>query len=519
MKNLMKAPTKKGKKRRRVVTEGSSSATSATSAAAATGAAPALTLADKKDTPTDYSWVRSFKDLGLSEDISKMLGRMGIAKPTPVQSACIPQILDGKNTIGLAQTGSGKTAAFALPILHRLSKDPYGVFAVVITPTRELAYQISEQFHIFGNSMGLVECCVVGGMDMLTQSLALQKRPHVVVATPGRLADHLRSAAPPVLRKAKFLVLDEADRLLNSQFVPDLKEIMDALAPPHKRQTLLFSATDTDNMRALESMADDDYFRFESYKEGNATTVDTLQQYYVLVPKQIKQCYLVHLVRKIGPQPKGDDEYDDDCTPKEFSTVVRGTAPKSMIIFVATCKMCQLLVQMMLELGISCAALHSMMGQKRRIAALSKFKSSLVPILICTDVASRGLDIPTVDLVLNFDIPRDPSDYIHRVGRTARAGHYGSAVSLVAPSDVELIKSIETEIGKEMAAVPDEDVREDQVLRQINEVRDLPSALFFQHGPMPTYEVLCFPYHSCVRNSHPSFSGVVGNSGCENAPV
>uniref|UniRef100_K7FNK5 DEAD-box helicase 49 n=1 Tax=Pelodiscus sinensis TaxID=13735 RepID=K7FNK5_PELSI len=300
--------------------------------------------------------------------------------------------------MGCAKTGSGKTAAFVLPILQKLSEDPYGIFCLVLTPTRELAYQIAEQFRVLGKPLGLKDCIIVGGMDMVAQALELSRKPHVVIATPGRLADHLRSSNTFSLRKIKFLVLDEADRLLEqgcTDFTKDLEVILGAV--PATRQTLLFSATLTDTLNELKSLAMNKPFFWESQAE--VRTVDELVQRYLLVPEKVKDAYLVHLIQTF------QDEHED----------------WSIIIFTSTCKSCQILNMMLKKFNFPSVALHSMMRQKQRFAALAKFKSSVFRILIATDVAARGLDIPTVQVVINHNTPGLPKIYIHRVGRTARA--------------------------------------------------------------------------------------------------
>eukprot|EP00644_Phytophthora_capsici_P017206 jgi/Phyca11/572488/estExt2_Genewise1.C_PHYCAscaffold_480211 len=366
----------------------------------------------------------SFLNLGVDPWLVKRCELLGIRHPTPVQAHCIPPILAGRDVIGCAQTGSGKTAAFALPILHTLSKDPYGPYALVLTPTRELAFQIADQFNAFGSSMAVRCAVIVGGVDMLKQSLTLQQRPHIIVATPGRFHDHLLRANPPNISLVKYVVLDEADRLLDVSFAKDLSFIFDKL--PAKRQTLLFSATMTANLDRLEQTAlSDDAFRFDA--TPSVKTVETLKQFYLFIPAQGK---------------------------KDLEKLLEAATSKrqlrSMMIFVSTCKMCELVGEIGNELGTKCVTLHSMMSQNRRLAALGKFKSGLSHILISTDVASRGLDIPEVDVVLNFDLPRDADDYIHRVGRTARAGRNGQAISLVTQHDIELLQNIEAKVGKKM---------------------------------------------------------------------
>ncbi|XP_010260575.1 PREDICTED: DEAD-box ATP-dependent RNA helicase 36 [Nelumbo nucifera] len=384
----------------------------------------------------------SFSDLGLAEWAVQTCKELGMKKPTPVQQHCIPRILAGEDVLGLAQTGSGKTAAFALPILHRLGEDPYGVFALVLTPTRELAYQLAEQFRALGSCLHLRCSVVVGGMDMLNQAQKLMQRPHVVIATPGRIKVLLEenSDLPAVFSKTKFLVLDEADRVLDVGFEEELKVVFQCL--PKARQTLLFSATMTSNLETLLEVSANKAYFYEAY-EG-FKTVESLKQQYLFMPKNVKDVYLLHILSKM----------------EEMGI-------RSAIIFVSTCRSCHLLSLLLEELEKTASALHSFKSQSLRLAALHKFKSGQVPILLATDVASRGLDIPTVDLVINYDIPRYPRDYIHRVGRTARAGRGGLAVSFITQSDIELIHEIEAVIGKQLELL---ECKENEVLANITEV-------------------------------------------------
>ncbi len=253
----------------------------------------------------------SFKDLGLSSWILRQLDSAGVRRPTPIQSACIPAALSGRDCLGVAHTGSGKTLAFALPVLEELSRDPYGIFALVLAPTRELASQVADQFRMVGRGCGLRECLVVGGTDMVAQGRALAARPHVVVATPGRLADHLGSCDTFSLKKVRFLVVDEADRVLDGGFDEQLATIFAAL--PRKRRTLLFTATISDDLRRLRENAMTDPFVFdvsakedEDGKEASASTagvgqvtVDKLDQRYVMTPPQARDGYLVRVLQKL----------------------------------------------------------------------------------------------------------------------------------------------------------------------------------------------------------------------------
>ncbi|PWA21177.1 hypothetical protein CCH79_00009371 [Gambusia affinis] len=423
--------------------------------------------------------MNDLSSVGLSDWLVKQCKQMGLNKPTPVQENCIPPILEGRDCMGCAKTGSGKTAAFVLPVLQKLSEEPYGIFCLVLTPTRELAYQIAEQFRVLGKPLGLRDCIVVGGMeketsteesgkcfsqfnfclavsdwfpvtwtDMVNQALALSNQPHVVVATPGRLADHIRSSNTFNMSKIKFLILDEADRLLEqgcTDFTKDLEVILSVV--PAKRQTLLFSATLTDTLQELKSIAMNKPFFWESTSETR--TVEELDQRYILTPEKVKDAYLVHLIQMFT------DQHDD----------------WSIIIFTNTCKSCQILTMMLQAFNFPTICLHSMMKQKQRFANLAKFKASVYKILIATDVASRGLDIPTVQVVINHNTPGLPKIYIHRVGRTARAGRNGVSITLVTQYDIHLVHSIEEQTKTKLKEYPMEEKEVLKILTQVNVTR------------------------------------------------
>ncbi|XP_072973869.1 DEAD-box ATP-dependent RNA helicase 36 [Typha angustifolia] len=384
----------------------------------------------------------SFADLGLAKWAVTTCDELEMRRPTPVQRRCIPRILAGDDVLGIAQTGSGKTAAFALPILHRLAEDIYGVFALVLTPTRELASQLAEQFRALGCSLNLRCMVAIGGFNSLGQSRGLARRPHVVIATPGRIKTLLQEDPDiaSVFSRTKFLVLDEADRLLDANFEEELRVIFQCL--PKTRQTLLFSATMTDNLRELLELSGNKSYFFEAY-EG-FKTVESLKQQYIHIPPDGKELYLFHILSKM----------EEDGI-------------RSAMVFVSTCRTCHLLGLLLEELNQDAVALHSHMSQSLRLASLSRFKSGQVPILIATDVASRGLDIPTVDLVINYDIPRYSRDYVHRVGRTARAGRGGLSVSFVTERDINLLHEIEDVIEKQLVAYQCE---EKKVLEDITKV-------------------------------------------------
>ncbi|EDV26931.1 uncharacterized protein TRIADDRAFT_21982 [Trichoplax adhaerens] len=392
----------------------------------------------------------SFADLGLNTWLVKQCRAIGLAKATAVQEKCIPPILQGQNCIGCAKTGSGKTAAFALPILQNLAKEPFGIYALILTPTRELAFQLADQFRAFGKPIGMRDAIVIGGLDIISQSIALSKKPHIVIATPGRLADLIDNDSKVHFSKIKFLVLDEADRLLEASFGPDLGKIFEIL--PEDRQTLLFSATMTNAMaRAQEVAASKKPFIYEDTDMKISATVEQLDQHYLLMPAVVKDCYFVYLIKQLSLELEKNPRWN-------------------MMIFTSTYnfsnrRSCQILAIMLSRLEFSCAALHSLMPQRQRLGSLARFKNGLLKILVATDVASRGLDIPTVEAVVNYNVPLSADDYIHRVGRTARAGKKGMAVTLMTQYDVNRIHNIETTTNVKLLKY---EVDEHDVLKLLN---------------------------------------------------
>ncbi|KAL8610764.1 hypothetical protein ACOMHN_016747 [Nucella lapillus] len=383
----------------------------------------------------------TFAQLGLHDWLVEQCKSVGLKQPTPIQQQCVGPILEGQDCIGCAKTGSGKTAAFALPILQKLSENSCSIFALVLTPTRELAFQIADHFKGLGKSLKVRVTVITGGMDMMKQSQDLAVKPHIVISTPGRLADHIDSCDTFSLNRVKFLVMDEADRLLDDNFGAQLEPILSHL--PAERQTLLFSATLSPTITALQHSVLNKPFVW--IQQSERATVEELKEEYVLVPASMKDSYLVHIVdRWLEHHPRS-----------------------SLIIFAATCKYAQILGMVLEKLHFPCAVLHSMIPQRFRLSSLSKFKSNQVRILVSTDVASRGLDIPNVDLIINHNIPNRPRDYVHRVGRTARAGKCGQSVSLVTEFDIKLIKSIESHINCKMT---EHSTKEKEVLEIFAEV-------------------------------------------------
>ncbi|XP_063825821.1 ATP-dependent RNA helicase DDX47 [Ostrinia nubilalis] len=366
----------------------------------------------------------TFKDLGVVDVLCEACTELKWKNPSKIQKEAIPVALQGKDIIGLAETGSGKTGAFALPILQALLENPQRYFALILTPTRELAFQISEQFEALGASIGVKCAVIVGGMDMVAQALMLSKKPHIIIATPGRLVDHLENTKGFNLKALKYLVMDEADRILNMDFEVEVDKILRVI--PRERRTYLFSATMTKKVQKLQRASLQDPVKVEVSTKYQ--TVDKLQQYYLFIPVKYKDVYLVHILNEM--------------------------AGNSFIVFVATCAGALRAALLLRALGLAAVPLHGQMSQNKRLAALNKFKNKSRSILICTDVASRGLDIPHVDVVINLDIPLHSKDYIHRVGRTARAGRAGKSITFVSQYDVELYQRIEQLIGKQLPLYP-----------------------------------------------------------------
>ncbi|KAF2153754.1 putative ATP-dependent RNA helicase [Myriangium duriaei CBS 260.36] len=364
---------------------------------------------------------RTFADLGIIDSLCDACTALGYKAPTPIQAESIPPALEGRDLIGLAETGSGKTAAFALPILQALMDKPQSLFGLILAPTRELAHQISDQFEALG-SLIAVKCAVlVGGSDMVSQAIALAKRPHIIVATPGRLLDHLQNTKGFSLRTLKYLVMDEADRLLDLDFGPILDKILRVL--PRERRTYLFSATISSKVESLQRASLSNPLKV-SISTSSHQTVKTLLQSYMFIPHKHKDIYLVALLSDhIG---------------------------HSTILFTRTIHETQRLAFLLRALGFGAIPLHGQMSQSSRLGALNKFKAHSRDILVATDVAARGLDIPSVDLVVNYDLPSDSKTYVHRVGRTARAGKSGVAVSLVTQYDVEVYLRTEKALGRKL---------------------------------------------------------------------
>ncbi|KAF3767293.1 DEAD-domain-containing protein [Cryphonectria parasitica EP155] len=369
---------------------------------------------------------KTFKDLGIVDTLAEACATLKYDRPTQIQAESIPIALQGRDIVGLAETGSGKTAAFALPILQALLDKPQPLFSLVLAPTRELAFQIGKTFEALGAIISLRVCTIVGGMDFTPQQIALAKKPHVVVATPGRILDHFERTKGFSLRALKYLVLDEADRLLELEFGPVIEKILKFL--PRDRNTFLFSATMSSKVESLQRASLRDPVRI-SVKASKYQTVKTLIQNYIFIPLVHKDTYLVWFLAN------------------EF----RG---QSCVIFTRTVNDTQRLAILLRSLGLGAIPLHGQLSQSNRLGALNKFKAGSRDILVATDVAARGLDIPNVDLVVNYDLPGNSKTYVHRVGRTARAGKSGRALNIVTQYDVEIFQRIEAALGEEQKEYP-----------------------------------------------------------------
>ncbi|XP_052208647.1 DEAD-box ATP-dependent RNA helicase 10 [Diospyros lotus] len=389
----------------------------------------------------DKEEIKSFKDLGVVDQLIEACDNLGWKHPSKIQAEAIPHALEGKDLIGLAQTGSGKTGAFALPILQALLETPQAFFACVLSPTRELAIQIAEQFEALGSGIGVKCAVLVGGIDIVQQSIALAKRPHIVVATPGRISDHLSNTKGFSLRTLKYLVLDEADRLLNEDFEKAIDVILEVI--PRDRRTYLFSATMTKKVRKLQRACLRNPVKIEA--ASKYSTVDTLKQQYLFVPAKHKDCYLVYILTEMSGS--------------------------TSMVFTRTCDSTRLLALILRNLGLRAIPISGHMSQAKRLGALNKFKAGECNILVCTDVASRGLDIPSVDMVINYDIPSNSKDYIHRVGRTARAGRSGIAISIVNQYELEWYIQIEKLIGKKLPTFPAEEEEVLLLLERVTEAK------------------------------------------------
>ncbi|MDR2195207.1 MAG: DEAD/DEAH box helicase [Gallionellaceae bacterium] len=373
----------------------------------------------------------AFSSLALDPQILRAVEEAGYTEPTPIQIQAIPQVLSGRDLMAMAQTGTGKTAAFTLPLLQRLlphantSASParHPIRALILAPTRELAIQVGESVEEYAKHVPLQSTVVFGGVDIRTQKPALLKGVEILVATPGRLLDHVESRNV-MLNQVQVLILDEADRMLDMGFMPDLKRILTLL--PKQRQTLLFSATFSDEIRKLARDFLSNPATVEVARRNAAA--DTVRQAVVAVSE--------------------DDKFDALCG------LIRSRDAKQVLVFTRTKLTAARLARRLQRSGIPSSDIHGDRSQQERLKALDAFKDGEIIALVATDVAARGLDIDQLPLVINYELPPNPEDYIHRIGRTGRAGASGEAISLVDRDEERLLKDVEKLLKRDLPRDP-----------------------------------------------------------------
>ena len=364
----------------------------------------------------------TFDDLGLCEQVLAAVRDAGYTHPTPIQREAIPLALSGRDMIGLANTGTGKTAAFTLPIINRLVEGPKRTRVLILTPTRELAAQVEDSFRKYGKHSGLSVAPVFGGVPIEPQERALRAGVDVVVATPGRLIDHVERQNVN-FDDLEVLVLDEADRMLDMGFAPQINRIVSEI--PRYRQTLLFSATMPPEVEALARK----YLRKPVVVQvgRRSSAASTVAHAVYPVPRDKKSALLVELLRK----PEMD----------------------SVLIFSRTKHGADRVVRHLERGGITATAMHADKSQAQRTQALEGFKSGAIRVLVATDIAQRGLDISGISHVINYDVPQQPEDYVHRIGRTGRAAATGDAYTFMSPDEIAMVRTIERVIGQQIPRI------------------------------------------------------------------
>ncbi|MDH6306347.1 ATP-dependent RNA helicase RhlE [Parabacteroides sp. PF5-5] len=367
----------------------------------------------------------TFKELEIIEPVLKALEEKEYVKPTPIQEQAIPPVLSNRDLLGLAQTGTGKTAAFAIPIIQQLYQKRVGdvkkkeIKALILTPTRELAIQINECFHDYAKYTNLRHTVIFGGVNQNPQVEKLKRGVDILIATPGRLLD-LMNQGIINLNFIQHFVLDEADRMLDMGFIHDIKRLLPKL--PKKKQTLFFSATMPASIATLSRSILYKPVRVEVAPVSSV--IDTIEQYVYFVEKQEKKDLLINLLKR-------DEE-------------------KSALIFSRTKHGADRIARILCKAGIGSAAIHGNKSQNARQRALSDFKSNQIQALIATDIAARGIDINQLELVINYDLPDVPETYVHRIGRTGRAGHSGTALTFCSSEEYSMVKDIQKLTGKKL---------------------------------------------------------------------
>ena len=408
--------------------------------------------------------VDSFDDMKLEKWIKKVIAYLSYKNPTIVQKYIIPEILNDKSVIAISKTGTGKTASFCLPILSELSKDPYGLYSIILEPTRELVIQVEEKLKLFSTGFNLRMCSIIGGEDYTTQLKELDKIPHIIIATPGRLVTFLENNYIKLVQNLKYFVMDEFDQLLNDTIRPDIEKIIKFL--PEDRKTLFFSATivqtknelkkylgkndtgelyyynNNEDINDEKEIKDDEDEKINNSNNSIPIKIknkinEDVDLKYILVPQKLKEHYLLYLLR---------NKYKET----------------NCLIFVNHVKQCDFLYNLCKLFELKVSHLHSKMTQRNRREDLQKFKGSISRFLISTDLASRGLDIKQCDLVINFDMPHTSQTFIHRAGRTGRIGNKGLCISFVSQHDIELLNGIESELDADFKEI--EDIDQDEIM-------------------------------------------------------
>lgn len=410
----------------------------------------------------------SFDGLGIAPKLLEVLTELGFSTPTPIQLQSIPVSLEGKDMVGIAQTGTGKTLAFGIPMIQLLAI--HKGMGLVVLPTRELALQVDENLRKIGQKIGLRTSVLIGGEPINKQLASLKKNPHIIIATPGRLNDHIerRSAS---LGNVKILVLDEADMMLDMGFLPQIKNILKLI--PKQRQTMLFSATMPSEIVKIASEYMSIPTRIEVAPAG--TSAENVEQEIIVINKEDK----LEQLKKILSDTKG-----------------------SVLIFMRTKHTAKILTRKITQIGFTAAEIHSNRSLAQRKKALDGFKLGQYRILVATDIAARGIDVKEIELVINYDLPEKSDDYVHRIGRTARAGKSGKAISFVMPSQLKNLREIEKLINKTLKTnkTPGELARLTEIDKTVSKPR---VRVYPTRGKRPPYKGLRHKSTASVSHSTP----------------
>ena len=378
-----------------------------------TGDATASEATGAEDNNSATEKSQGFADLGLPDDIQKAVSKVGFTEPSPIQSETIPLLMQGRDVVGLAQTGTGKTAAFALPILARIDAEKRHPQALVLAPTRELALQVADSFQSFADHLGKLEILpIYGGQAYGIQLSGLRRGAQIIVGTPGRVIDHLEKGSLDI-SQLEYLVLDEADEMLNMGFQEDVERILEDT--PENKQVALFSATMPNGIRRLSKNYLDN--PAEVTVKAQARTNDNISQRYLMIPHRAKMAAFTRILEVI----------DSDA----------------IIVFCRTKQETEEVAEKLSDRGFNAAAINGDIAQNQRERTVDQLKDGRLDILVATDVAARGLDVERITHVINYDIPRDTESYVHRIGRTGRAGRSGEAILFVTPRERRMLRSIE----------------------------------------------------------------------------